>query len=277
MNNSFDTPTYGFCEGTIYGHPPEYMNSFTSLFLTLTGLFGLFASKNTNLFGKIFFSSIAFNGIGSFGYHWTNYFGWRFMDEFSMVIISLSSLVPIISCIIEKISKNIAFISVMQSISILGIVSFVTMTLVGDALDYVVFFRVLFGMFLFFGVVGIISLIYMNSNIDRKIIRYSYIGLLLAVFSSVMWSISEILCNNESFHWIKYIPGHAMWHIGLSFSAYYLAQFVIYLSADSTNYRPEFLNDKWYTKILPVVNYESKGLFFLGNSNKGSYYNIDKY
>jgi hypothetical protein len=256
MWSEFDRLTYGFCEGTIYGHPPEYINSFTSLPLTIVGLIALFASNNTHIVSKLFYASLTVSGIGSFGYHWTNSFGWRLIDEFSMIMISLSSLLSVTTCLVNKLVP-FKRRSIVYNVMVLAIVLDLILTLVFDALDHVNIFRLQFGAFMFVVAIGVMCLIFLNRNIDRGILLYSYIGLILLVFSSSMWLTVELLCDNPNLYWIKYFPGHPLWHIGLSFGAYYLGQFIAYLIASDMGCQANFITDTWYRKLLPVVNYNS--------------------
>jgi len=240
----FNTDTIGFCEGTLYF--PEYINSITSLFLVLSGYIGLFCSKNTNPFGKLFFASIFVNGIGSFGYHWTNHIGWRYIDEFSMVILSLSAMMST-GMILLKDKSNL------YSICMVVIVSYLVIALVFDALDNISVFRIFFGIFLGIICICMLYLIYLNNTIDKNILMYPRIGIVLLLLSSSTWLITETLCDR--IYWIKYIPGHAIWHIGMSLCGYYLCQFIVYIMARDSNYSVDFNVNKPFNKLFPSVNY----------------------
>lgn len=249
----FNDLTHGFCERELYGgNPPEYINSLTALFLTFAGLIGLFASNNTNSFNKIFYACFVLNGIGSFSYHWTNFLGWRYIDEFSMIILSMSALASITNCLINRIFSK--FISHIFSISSIVIIFYSIIILVIDSLDDISTFRIGFGLFLLIITIEILILILLNKNINLKILMYPCIGLFLIAISCVMWCITELLCYRYSL--IKYIPGHAIWHIGLSFGGYYIAQFIGYISANDLNYYPYFITDTWFNKLYPILNYE---------------------
>ena len=100
-----------FCEGKITGNTPELLNSYSSLFISLYSLHGLFINKlsndnlletddgylssntkllylywNSNFIIKLMYSILFITGIGSFGYHWTEQIGWAFMDEMPMIV-----------------------------------------------------------------------------------------------------------------------------------------------------------------------------------------------
>jgi len=263
---NFDTKTHGFCERMLYGgYPPEYINAFTSLFLTFSGLMGLFASNNVNTLGKIYYASFVVNGIGSFGYHWTNYIGWRYIDEFSMVILALASLLSVTNCLINKICLHKHWRkSSMYSISTLIIVSYLIITLVFDSLDDVISFRYSFGVFLAVAAIEVSILTYLNRDIKSDILKYNYIGFGLIALSCIMWSFIELLCYNQSTAWVKYIPGHAIWHIGLSFGGYYLAQIIDYITALDLDCYPKFITTSWYQKLYPKIDCESKNYFYYG-------------
>lgn len=261
---NFNNYTVSFCEKTIYGHPPEYINAFTSIFLILNGLLGLFLSNHHNIFGKLYYASMAFNGIGSFGYHWTNYIGWRFMDEYSMIILALSALISVTICLINTIFQQLRFNklkSILFNIAIIIIVSYLIMVLVLDSLDSVLVFRISLGIFLGVTVIEITVIIYLTKVDDNKILTYYYFGTGLILLSCVMWLLVELLCFNVK--WIKYVPGHAIWHIGMSFGGYYLGQYIIYIMSNDLHYWSRFNTNTWYYKLYPQIIYERKTSFLL--------------
>lgn len=96
----FNDHRFNFCESKLYGGSPEYINSFTSLFLTYYGFKGLINNYNTNIPIKMLYVSLFICGFSSFGFHWTGVIGWAFLDQFSMVLIALSSLIAMTSEII---------------------------------------------------------------------------------------------------------------------------------------------------------------------------------
>ena len=100
-----------FCEGKITGTTPELLNSYSSLFISLYSLYGIFVNKinieycfeidgyielsnqkliyinlNNNFIIHLIYYIICITGIGSFGYHWTEQVGWAFMDEMPMIL-----------------------------------------------------------------------------------------------------------------------------------------------------------------------------------------------
>lgn len=67
---------HSFCEAKLWGKAPEYVNSFTSLFISLVGLYGIKVNKHSNNYVFLLYSALIINGIMSFFYHWTNQIGW---------------------------------------------------------------------------------------------------------------------------------------------------------------------------------------------------------
>lgn len=276
MGNNFDKTINGFCEGTIYGHPPEYLNSFTSIFITIVGAIGLFGSINTDICAKILYSGMVVNGIGSFGYHWTNYMGWRYLDEFSMLLIVLGGFISILVSVSQKfnIGKRVNaplkqfYSNAIYSVLFLVIITHSVASFTLDTLDNVIGFRILFGSFLLITAISFIiisrdnKIIYNSLTneydaIPKYIIRYNYIGIITITIASLMWMISELLCGVANFEWIKYIPGHAIWHIGLAIGGFYLVQYNAYVNATyfGDKHCAEFITSTWYYKLLPRVDY----------------------
>jgi hypothetical protein len=278
MGNNFTQVTKGFCEGTIYGHPPEYLNSVTSLCITLFGAVGLFGSINADIPAKILYAGMVFNGIGSFGYHWTNYMGWRYLDEYSMLLIALGGFISILVNISHKLklgrNTNLqsgihnAYKNALYGTLFLITVAYIVISCTLDAIGNIDAFRVLFGSFLLLAVISFI-IIGRDSHITydpltdsyttmpEYILKYNRMGLIIIVVASLMWLISELLCGVNNFGWVRYVPGHAIWHIGLGIGGFYLMQFSVYINAGQfgDKHCAEFITSGWYYKLLPRVDY----------------------
>ena len=247
MGTTFDTLTHGFCEGELHG-VPEYVNSFTSLALTFSGLIGLFGSDNSNTKTKLIFSFLAFNGIGSFGYHWTNYLGWRLMDEISMLLLAQVAIISIMDGLIRllkidsEIKKYIIYSGYLLS-------SFITiMLIIATIFDDELVFRIGFGFILaiiFFGTGLILKYDQLSIEIIKKT---TVIGLVIMLCSSLLWIFSEGLCSVVV--WIKYFPGHGLWHLGLAIGGYMIINYYTFILAQN------------YGKS-PVISYGYLGIMYI--------------
>ena len=94
---------HSFCESKILGLP-EYINSFTSLFISFFGIYGL-QNKNNDIFVDIMYSTISILGIGSFGYHYTGTIGWALCDEVPMIVAVFIGIIYT-EKVYNKIKKN---------------------------------------------------------------------------------------------------------------------------------------------------------------------------
>ena len=83
---------HSFCEANLYGGAPEYINSFTSLIISLIGLFGLKYNVHFNNDIYMLYVNLFINGFMSFGYHWTNMLGFGLLDRFGMILIAYTSV-----------------------------------------------------------------------------------------------------------------------------------------------------------------------------------------
>ena len=76
----FNLVDHSFCEYNIYGKPPEYFNSYSSLILSCIGLFGLLNYKGIYYVHNIY-GALIMNGLTSFLYHYTNKIGWGLISK----------------------------------------------------------------------------------------------------------------------------------------------------------------------------------------------------
>jgi hypothetical protein len=209
--NYFD---HSFCEATIYGSAPEYVNCVSSLFLSLFGFYGLFYTNKNNNINNIY-SALIVNGISSFMYHFNNQIGWGLLDRFSMILIAIPCFnIATDMIILNKIIKEIIRLFITIYLSVL-------MTYTGLHQEFV--FNILFGFYL--ASLGIFILVIKKYNkyynIPKRIIKHSLLGLLLIFLAAAFWILTEKLCGHYSF--IKYMHGHAFWHCGVSYGGYLIS------------------------------------------------------
>ena len=198
---------HGFCESTIYEniYQPEFINSVSSLCITFVGIFGLIYNSRYQPNISMVYNTFIINGICSCMYHYTHYIGWGLADRFSMILM----VVYCYNICIQYLNMN----NLIKIICISFIVSLLTVT----GLNNETLFNILFGVFLISIIVCInmarLSLTYQRYALGKKGIQY-------IVLAGVLWIITEMFCNHI---WImKYMVGHAFWHIGVSIGGYYI-------------------------------------------------------
>lgn len=236
----FNLLDHSFCEMNIYGKAPEYINSISSLFLSLYGLFGLFIIKNTSS-SKInnienIYTALIINGICSFMYHFNNKIGWGLMDRFSMILIAIPCYTIAIDILrLSEIKKKIFRIIITSYITIL-------MTVTG--LQHEILFNILFG--IFFGSLFIFMCIIQFDNnyylIPKNIVNKGWLGVLYLLLAGTFWIITEKLCFKYSF--IKYLFGHSFWHFGCAYGGYLITLIPTYFYN-----RDKFLKIEYYWNI----------------------------
>ena len=88
MSLNWNTTLHHFCEYYAFGFQHEYFNSFSSIFMLISGLLGLFGnSYRINLKPHILgpHLMLCVCSIGSFWFHWTGYYGPGMLDQSSML------------------------------------------------------------------------------------------------------------------------------------------------------------------------------------------------
>lgn len=166
------------------------------------------------------------NGITSFLYHLTNYLGFGYLDRLSMVLIiypSLISCINEVSYLYHYNIKNLLFASQL----------YLTIIITFAAFNSKEIFNILFAIFL-------LSITYFMILVNRKrfIINYKLrqlinngvIGVMLIYFAILAWIITEKLCTYIWF--LKYLQGHALWHICIGFGGYLISLVSIGLSLE---------------------------------------------
>lgn len=197
---SFD---HSFCEKQLWHI--EYLNSFSSLFISAIGFWG-FRFPHSSPSITLVYVALFLNGIGSFGYHWTNQIGWGLIDRMTMILISISS----IQIGLETVFRN-KFIFVLSQ-------AYITSLLVVCALQYDDLFNILFGLFLV-TLLLYVRTVQIKNLAEYEYIRKGYLGILFIVIAGLSWIITEKYC-----HELKYVPGHAIWHIAISYGGHLILQ-----------------------------------------------------
>jgi hypothetical protein len=216
----FNTKLDGFCEATIYGNQPEYMNSITSLIMTIVGFFGIFNNKHNCQNIYMLFSALFLNGFSSFMYHWTAYYGWGLFDAMTMnliVIYGVSSSLDEIKHLYNFNHRNILFNLIP--------VAYYMMMIVPPCVGGDTPFRVLFGLFLGFIVFSLLLIHNKLEHIrglDHRLLHDAYKGIIYIALAGGFWITTEVYC--DSFWFVKYLQGHTLWHLFVSYGGYQVGQ-----------------------------------------------------
>ena len=75
-----------FCERKLFPNRPEYLNCLSALYISSIGLYNLITQKNRSRSLEIIYWSIIVNGVMSFLLHYTAWYLFKLLDEFSMLI-----------------------------------------------------------------------------------------------------------------------------------------------------------------------------------------------
>ena len=221
---NFYTKDHPFCEYYIYNNPdkmatntPEYFNSFSSLFISFIGLFGLIYNNYVTEVNYLYISLIV-NGLTSFMYHWTNNIGWGLMDRFSMILFPLYTF-----HIINKIMRKFNLRKTPHFIYKFFTTLYVTVLFTITGLHNEEFFNMTFGIYLLnlLFILLYVSFIDKKINIEPKILNIGWKGIGYIIISGIAWILTEIYCHDI---WIfKYLMGHTFWHYFVSLGGYYIS------------------------------------------------------
>lgn len=191
---------HNFCESRLNNNnPPEILNSYTSLFITIIPL--LYGMPKNNIFYNLA-CMLIFNGFGSFYYHYKlNSLG-KQADEMSMILATYFGLCGLLKLNFLHDLKKINFYNTFNNFYMIIFLSLNTIL----QLDKL--FPLLFGLYisttLFF--IHKTYIKYKNNNELLHLCTYNY-ELTLSFIGASCWIISEIYCNEYT----KY--GHVLWHI----------------------------------------------------------------
>jgi hypothetical protein len=215
------------CERTLYPDRPEYLNSFSALYMCFISAYYLSRQTSekfdqTNFLKNellkkvqskqlltsnsisIIYWCIFVNGIGSFLYHWYAWYIFKLLDEFSMIIPIWIGL-----C---KIMHNLNY-----SIYCSGILTFINIFLL--VLNVFPWFQDYFPIAFASEIIILIPLYYQSLKYLKDEDSIGLKGILICCSSGILWGVIEANCN-------KYlIFGHSIWHIGMSTGLCYIIQY----------------------------------------------------
>lgn len=233
---------HSFCESSITGLP-EYYNAFSSLFISLFGIYGMTNSCN-DLFIDIMYAKLIIIG---FGYHWYGNIGWGLFDEMPMILaifigIVYTDNVHFLICKNENKNNSLEIRKYIYNKKTKLVLYLFTMCLI-LILNVMTNYRRLFP-FAFAGVVcflyyKISKLLNITSPAIKNIIFEKARNSLLTVAASgSIWAITEVTCN-----YIKskfFLLGHPMWHFFIGHGFYNLIQIVYFIKINDANYTLNF-------------------------------------
>lgn len=243
---NFTQYDHSFCEASIYGGPPEYFNSLTSLFITYVGFYGLKNNFHFNNDIFLLYSALFINGLTSCAYHWTNYLGFGLLDRGSMILIAY----PSISAGIKELNHLYNFSSLNNKLLLLFNQLYFTILITTFGLGYEELFNGFFGAFLAFILIFLFMVYnkryYLHDNKIKQYIIGCFIGVFMILIAGISWIIIEKLCDRYSI--MKYLQGHALWHIFVSSGGYLASLLLTSLSIYRNKMLPWYnMNDLYIT------------------------------
>ena len=210
-----------FCENKIL-NTHEYINSITSIFILLFGLYGVSSSNNIIL--DIIYSIISIISIGSIGYHYTGNIGFALLDEIPMIISIFIGLI-FIDTLYYKIKNNDFIRKIKLLIFLFIMIIFIIFNIMSN-------FRLIFPyIFLSCIIIFLLNLynliIILPSEISVQIYKKYIYSVFFLITSMLFWGITEIFCTK------LYIPfallGHPLWHLFVGYSFYNIVQIIYFI------------------------------------------------
>ena len=130
----------------------------------------------------------------------------------------------------------------------LSIVIYLTLLSATTGLHNEIMFNNLFCFFLASILVFLIICRLKYSYIPRIIFYYGFKGIVLISVAGISWIITENFCDKYII--MKYLYGHAIWHIAVSIGGYYISLIPIYLSKKNDYNSTLKLKYKYYIPYI---------------------------
>ncbi|KAJ3031176.1 UNVERIFIED_CONTAM: hypothetical protein HDU68_006047 [Siphonaria sp. JEL0065] len=245
-------PTSLFCESALTG-PPEYWNTYSSVFIVLVGLYGaLFSTPHHGHKAVRHMNCVlAVVGIGSIGYHYTGHWGWSKIDQWGEVLLGLKVLPAIVDLVLYRWfhpkplgpSQNAhpeSFTQELVSTLVYGSTTFVLLfaIIIDSQLEKNIADDVVgacLGSALLFLALSTITshkqflAIHPQGQTIKSYIKSTIIFILVSV---VIWTLEErVFCLQDPEFWSG-IPLHAVWHFTSSYGFYLMLQVVVLYDAE---------------------------------------------
>lgn len=190
----------------------EFVNSWTSLFITLVGIIGMHYHPTVS----ILYATLILIGITSFYFHATLSEAGQMADELSIMMAIISTTIYINTYILQWIPNNY--------ILFLSIVKFGSMFIFPEFNRFILF---TWGML----ILRYVKYFYnMSSDKIRNNILVAFYYFILAVFC---WSIDFMCLYDVS---ILYL--HGWWHIFIGMCGYYVFAAIDYMTIETYNHLP---------------------------------------
>ena len=203
-------------------------------FLVFIGTFGFIMNPKIHDINLVY-SALIVNGITSSLYHFTNQIGWGLMDRFSMVMLVVYCYnLGIKMC--EMFNMCGIFYELLRIFKTFFVVLLLTIT----GLHFEQLFDAMFGFFL--GTLLLFVLfVHVNNKkllIPQELIIYNWKGIGLITLAGSFWIFTEKLCHQYNF--VKYLFGHAIWHVAVALGGYYLILTPLYLYTRQKSVRVDY-------------------------------------
>lgn len=210
---------------------PEIGNCISSIFIIFMGIHMLIFWIHPSGLLRLISATFVINGISSFLYHYTNRSSWLHIDGTTMLFIAWMILAYVFEEFIQITEYNQSYY-LLNNILIRIVVGLfwclacgVGWWMIGKApLNGKLYGETLFDMmFIIPLVLSIGSTFYMikyykmtkipylNQSVEKKARGRFIFGVIIIMFSSSLWVVTEKLCDTVDF--FKLFPGHMLWHV----------------------------------------------------------------
>ena len=183
---------HNFCESRLNNNnPPEYFNSYTSLFITIIPLLSGFPRSN------VFYNvacMLAFNGCASFYYHYRLTWIGKQADEISMILANYYGIWGLLKMYYFHKKDKLNWYNGWNSMFMICFIVFNTLL----RFDYL--FPYIFSIYISISLYYIKEVANKHSIVYKKYLLISFIG-------AVCWIVSELICNEFT------VYGHVLWHL----------------------------------------------------------------
>ena len=242
------------CESYGLDMSHDFISIISSFSFIIVGIIGLIRDFPINI--KIIFALLFVNGfISAIWHYFINNLDWYKIDATFAMLSVLLLYIPLIEIFTEIYKEYFKeYYGIVISLSLIIGCIFFTIGFTNLYFNFMSFysFNISFALTSIFLILFYFLLIikYLDCFIqNRKVLIYCFIGIILILISQIAQLGAIGFCNSQT----KFIPLHSFWHLGLSFSTYYVCFFIISLKNYQNDINFEINNSGFLNKIFPLI------------------------
>lgn len=275
----WDSLVTGSCESLIRSNSmvgyPEYANSFTSIFISFVGLWGLYASEIKSTSFRFIYSFLTWTGVGSFLTHYKGLEIYQKWDVYPMLFFTYMVFYKTWEVVLNysfrgrKLDRLNDTWALFMTFCLTIVFSFNAVEGHPWGINLGIVEFMVFPQFFNAMVVIFYRLLYRDMDpvdITNRVFNMMWTGFWLTLIGGLAWGLTEPYCgevdaSNTSglkYPWMRYMYAHAVWHIFATYGAHLILQSAIYFNSRTKNKVADFVEgentlSRIMYKVFPIV------------------------